>query len=200
MFDTTTLGGGEREPTPAQALAGGADLVCFSGDKLLGGPQAGIIAGGAPHVAALKRNPFFRPLRCDKLVLAAMEATVDLLLRDRTEEIPIRAMMQTPIQELRERSLAIVQQLRAIGINAEEGGAESQTGGGSLPHTVLPSATVTLPPQASLSADQLAAALRSGDPPLIGIVAEGRVKIDLRTVFPSQDQDVVRAVASVLRS
>jgi L-seryl-tRNA(Ser) seleniumtransferase len=198
-FDTLSLGGGEHEPTPAATLAAGADLVCFSGDKLLGGPQAGIIAGKAIHVAALRKDPFFRALRCDKLVLSAMEATVELLLSGRTEEMPIRSMMQIPLDALQSRADHIIQQLREQGIAATQGAGESQTGGGSLPHTVLPSVTIDTCPSEAISIHQLAADLRRCTPPLVGFVEEGRFKIDLRTVFPSQDQAVVRALLSVLQ-
>ena len=91
---TEKLAAVEHERTPAEAIRDGVDLVCFSGDKLLGGPQAGLIAGRARRVAALKREPFFRALRCDKLVLAALQATTDLYLRRRTKEIPVLAMMR----------------------------------------------------------------------------------------------------------
>jgi L-seryl-tRNA(Ser) seleniumtransferase len=204
MFDTEELGAGgpsseasEREPTPAQVLKSGADLVTFSGDKLFGGPQAGILAGRSDYVAALKREPFFRALRCDKLILGALQMMVDLLLEGRVDEIPIRAMMRTSVDKLRARAEAIGTHLRADGISASIGNGDSQVGGGSLPRTKIPSVTIELDPageKPAQSVDGLATALRAGDPPVIGYIASGRLKLDLRTVFPEQDDALIGAV------
>jgi seryl-tRNA(Sec) selenium transferase len=185
----------EREPTPADSLAAGADLVCFSGDKLLGGPQAGIIAGSAAHIAALKKQPMFRALRCDKLVLSALEATVDQLLAGGESELPIRAMASADLKSLQSRADKIVAHLRAAGISATVGGSEARIGGGSLPRTVIPSVTIDLQ---SRDPQALAARLRAGDPPVIGYVAAGTLKLDLRTVFPRQDAHLIAAVRSAL--
>src|SRR5207253_5866315 len=105
------LGIAGHEPTPAEALKSGVDLVCFSGDKLFGGPQAGIIAGKKRLIAALKREPLFRALRCDKLCLAALQSTVDLHLNHATAGIPALALLQTPEDELRARAAEICDQL-----------------------------------------------------------------------------------------
>jgi L-seryl-tRNA(Ser) seleniumtransferase len=190
-FDTTALGGNEREPTPADTLAAGADLICFSGDKLLGGPQAGILAGNSAHIAALKKEPMFRALRCDKLVLSALQATVDDLLAGRESEIPIRAMATADLPTLTTRAEAIVAALAAAGIAATVGKGEARIGGGSLPKTVIPSVTVDL---ASRAPQTVAAALRTGEPPMIAHIADGVVKLDLRTVFPRQDSELIAAV------
>jgi L-seryl-tRNA(Ser) seleniumtransferase len=171
--------------------------VTFSGDKLLGGPQAGILAGRGEYVAALKREPFFRALRCDKLILGALQTTVDLLLEGRIDEIPIRAMMRTSVDKLRARAEAIGTHLRADGISASIGTGDSQVGGGSLPRTKIPSVTIELDPageKPAQSVDALASALRAGDPPVIGYIASGRLKLDLRTVFPEQDDALIGAV------
>jgi L-seryl-tRNA(Ser) seleniumtransferase len=197
-FDTLTLGGAEREPTPADALAVGADLVCFSGDKLLGGPQAGIIAGRREYVAALKAEPFFRALRCDKLVLAALEATVDAILDNRPDELPIRAMMSWSIESLRERADRAVAALHTVGITAEINEGKTQVGGGSLPRTSLPSVTVDLAPSQGRSAIELAAALRRGAPPVIAYISEDRLRMDLRTIFPEQDEQWVSAIIAAV--
>jgi L-seryl-tRNA(Ser) seleniumtransferase len=190
----------EHEPTPAEVLRQGADLVCFSGDKLLGGPQAGILAGRSDLVAALKQDPFFRALRCDKLILTALQTTVDLHLRvgsgeipDPSSGIPILEMMRTPVETLRHRAEAIVASLDGLPLKASAGTAESQIGGGSLPRTTIPSVTVDIEPQ-SMTPNDLAARLRAGKPPVIGYVAEGRFKLDLRTIFPRQDAELVASI------
>ena len=194
LFDTSILGGNEREPTPQRALQDGADLVTFSGDKLLGGPQAGIIAGSGQYVGELKREPFFRALRCDKLALAALEATVDSLLEENSVEIPIRRMMEEPRSYLVERAERIVEALGS-GSGAVVGHGTAQVGGGSLPKTVIPSVTVDL---SSKDPHVLASRLRAASPPVIGYVADGAVKLDLRTVFPHQDAHLTSAVRSAL--
>jgi L-seryl-tRNA(Ser) seleniumtransferase len=185
----------EHEPTPAETLKRGVDLVCFSGDKLFGGPQAGIIAGKTRHVAAVRREPFFRALRCDKLILAALQATVDLYLSEDVEKIPVLAMLQVASEQLRERAQHIVQRLE--GLHVEIGNGKAEIGGGSLPRSTIPSITIDL-----LGDDlsTLATRLRHGTPPVIGYIARGRFKLDLRTVFPHQDEQLVRALAAAARA
>lgn len=189
-FDTRSLGE-EHEPTPADTLANGADLVAFSGDKLLGGPQAGILAGRAPRIAALKKEPFFRALRCDKLILAALQTTVDLLLDDRLDEIPIRRMMRIPIDQLQTRAEKIAAELPGSALRMSISQGRSQVGGGSLPRTFIP--TVTLDFESG-RADDLATRLRLGVPPIVGYTAANRFKLDLRTIFPDQDEQLVAAL------
>jgi L-seryl-tRNA(Ser) seleniumtransferase len=196
VFDTSSLGGGEREPTPAEAIAGGADLVTFSGDKLLGGPQAGVIAGAARHVAALKKDPLFRALRCDKLVLTVLQATVDLLLSEDVDAIPVRRMMGLSFDELRKRAERMAGELEGLPLVATVGVGEARVGGGSLPRTTIESVAIDLRPTGNQTVDRLAEALRLGEPPVIGRVAEGAVKLDLRTVFPWQDDQLVSAIRS----
>jgi L-seryl-tRNA(Ser) seleniumtransferase len=186
--------GAEHEPTPAEAIAAGADLVCFSGDKLLGGPQAGVIAGRAAMVAALKRDPLFRALRCDKLILSALEATVDLLLAGCVEQIPIRAMMKDSFEVLRPRAVRIAAAVSSAELKATVVDSQAQIGGGSLPRTTIPSLAVELEAPDSLSVATLAERLRLGRPPVIGHIVEGRVRLDLRTVFPRQDDELIAAV------
>ena len=194
-FETGKISAGaEAEPTPAEVLSRGADLVCFSGDKLLGGPQAGIIAGKAHHVAALKKEPFFRALRCDKLILAALQTTVELLLSERFDELPIRKMMGTSLDELRTRAQRIVDQLAGLPLRVSIGSGQSQVGGGALPRTTIPSVTIDLLPNSGQSLEDLATKLRNGAPPLIGYVSGDRYTLDLRTVFESQDEALVRAL------
>jgi len=181
------------EPTARDVLTAGADLVTFSGDKLLGGPQAGIIAGRADRVAGLKREPFFRALRCDKLVLSALQATVDLYLAGVADEIPTIAMTQIPLDALRARAGPFVAGLADSGLGVAIVDSESRIGGGSLPRSTIPSVAIALT-TARGDASVLAANLRRGTPPVIGYIAGGALLIDLRTVFPRQDDTLLAAV------
>ena len=193
---TETLPFLEHERTPAEALRDGVDVVCFSGDKLLGGPQAGIIAGRARWVRALKTEPFFRALRCDKLVLSALQATVDLYLSGAAERsIPALEMLRIPLDALRVRARAILAALDGLPVAASVGEGRGKVGGGTLPKAEVPSVTVDLRPQPPLAVAELAARLRRGTPPVVGYVSGDRVRLDLRTVFPRQDD----ALASVIR-
>jgi L-seryl-tRNA(Ser) seleniumtransferase len=187
----------EHEPTPAETLKRGVDLVCFSGDKLLGGPQAGIIAGKARHVAALKREPFFRALRCDKLILAALQGTVDLYLSGETSGVPALGMLQISNKELRARAEKIIAQLHDLPVRPRLGTGKAQIGGGTLPRSTIQSVTL------DFSGNDLASfttRLRRGAPPVIGYIAAGKFKLDLRTIFPRQDEQLVTALRSASSS
>ena len=194
---TEELGIAEHEPTPAEALKSSVDLVCFSGDKLFGGPQAGIIAGKERLIAALKREPLFRALRCDKLSLAALQATVDLHLNQRTGEIPTLALLQISEDELRARAAAICDQLakRCSKLQIASGRGTAKTGGGTLPKSNLPSVTIDIVTKNSLLA-HFASTLRAWNPPVIGYIAGDRFKLDLRTIFPHQDGLVIQAISA----
>ena len=186
----------EHEPTPAEVLKRGVDMVCFSGDKLLGGPQAGIMAGKEKLVSALKREPFFRALRCDKLILSALETTVDLYLSGRAQEtIPALTMLRASTEELQSRAEKIKVALEALPMKTVIGEGKSQIGGGTLPRSAIPSVTLDLQPL-NISVTDFAARLRGGSPPVVGYVAAGRFKLDLRTVFPRQDEELFRAIHS----
>lgn len=203
MTATDAIAGIGHEPTPAESLRQGASLVCFSGDKLFGGPQAGVIAGRAALVRALKREPFFRALRCDKLILAALEATTDLHLggvsqvSDESESVPVLAMLRLSESELRPRAEAISTALSGLPVTVKVERTVARIGGGTLPKSAIPSVTVDLCPSSMPVAD-FAARLRLGTPPLIGKIANGRFKIDLRTVFPRQDAGVIGAIRHAL--
>jgi L-seryl-tRNA(Ser) seleniumtransferase len=191
---TDKLNSLEHEPTPAEILKRGLDLVCFSGDKLLGGPQAGIIAGKSRWVSALKKEPFFRALRCDKLILGALQTTVEgYLTGGEREEIPILKAIETPVATLQRRAEAIVEQLSEL--PARVGRCESQIGGGTLPRSVIPSVAVQLAPT-GMRVAELAERLRRATPPVIGAISGGKLNLDLRTVFPDEDQELVAAVRS----
>jgi L-seryl-tRNA(Ser) seleniumtransferase len=194
MTPTEQISGVEHEPTPSEVLKHGVDLVCFSGDKLLGGPQAGIIAGKAKLVQALKREPFFRALRCDKLVLSVLQTTVEHYLDGSfASSIPILKLLSVPNEALRGRAEKIITALKGLPLKATVGEGKAQLGGGTLPQTVLASVTVDLLPS-GISLEEFAARLRTNTPPVIGYVSKGRFKLDLRTVFPAEDELIVQAI------
>jgi len=190
---TEQLGIADHEPTPAEVLKSGVDLVCFSGDKLFGGPQSGIIAGKKRFISALKREPLFRALRCDKLCLAALQATIDLHLDRTIAEVPTLALFKTSEDELRTRAAAVCSELQGLPLRIAIGCGKAKAGGGTLPKSNLASVTIDMIPKNSSLAD-LAATLRASNPPVIGYIADGRFKLDLRTIFPQQDTLVVEAI------
>jgi L-seryl-tRNA(Ser) seleniumtransferase len=190
----------EHEPTPREVLNQGVDLVTFSGDKLLGGPQAGIVAGRKKQVAALKREPFFRALRCDKLILAALQATVDAYLNGKPgESVLTLSLLQTSVTDLEARAELLRTALHGLPLRAEVRSGNAEVGGGSLPRSWLPSVTLDLIPT-KLPVQEFLARLRAGTPPVIGYIAGGRCKLDLRTVFPSQDAVVLRRIREAASS
>ena len=201
VVDTQSAAGIEHEPTPQEIIAAGVDLVCFSGDKLFGGPQAGIICGKAGLVAGIKRDPMFRALRCDRLVATALQETVLEYLRHmqgegmdpRRTPLPLLEMLALRPDDLRPRAEAIVAALAGCGVTATVGAGTSRCGGGTMPRSELPSVTVDLQPQGqSLAA--FSRRLRTGSPPVQGYTAGDRVKLDLRTVFPPQDAALIQSV------
>jgi len=176
-------------------LKNGADLVCFSGDKLFGGPQAGIIAGKKRFVAALKREPLFRALRCDKLVFAALQATADLHLNLLTAGIPAIALLQVSEDKLRARAAAMCARLprKDSGLRVTIGRGTVKVGGGTLPKSTMSSVTIDIAPENCSLAD-FAVCLRNWNPPVIGYIANERFKLDLRTILLRQDDVVVDAI------
>lgn len=190
---TEKLAAIEHEPTPAEVLRRGMDLVCFSGDKLFGGPQAGMIAGKKRHVAALRRNPFFRALRCDKLILAALQSTLELHLAGRSAELPALALMQLSLSSLRARAERLRVALQDGPLTVEIGTGSSQVGGGTLPRARIPSITLELVPNEE-SLDHFAERLRRGPSPVLGYLAGGKLKLDLRTIFPEQEESLLAAL------
>ena len=199
IVNTERFGGVEHEPTPAEVVRRGVDLVCFSGDKLLGGPQAGIIAGKRRHIAALKKNPFFRALRCDKLILAAMQTTVEAYLNSLAGKsapdpaVPVLDMLGVQVETLEERAKLMAEELVGLPIKLKIGTRNSAVGGGTLPRSSLASVTLEIKPE-SMTAAEFAASLRAASPPVVGSVGSGKFHIDLRTVFPRQDQEVIDVI------
>jgi L-seryl-tRNA(Ser) seleniumtransferase len=184
-----------REPSVAASVRAGADLVVFSGDKLLGGPQAGIIAGDAALVRTCARHPLARALRIDKFRRAALEATLDSHLRDEgAADLPVVAMLSVDPDLLAARARRIAD---TLGEHAEAIPTIAVVGGGSLPEAELPSWAVSLD---GPDPDALAAALRAGEVPVIGRVEGGRVLLDVRTVAPSQDDELVDLARAALQA
>jgi L-seryl-tRNA(Ser) seleniumtransferase len=199
MIATEQAGLHHHEPTPMECLKAGADLVCFSGDKLFGGPQAGIVVGKRKLIEALKREPLFRALRCDKLTIAALQTTVDLHLNQVTSEVPALALLQIPKDELRARAAAIVTRLQGLPVKITIGAGTGKAGGGALPKSIVPSITIDFLPE-NFSLEEFARALRRSTPPIIGYISDRRFKLDLRTIFPHQDDLVVDAIRTVATS
>ncbi|MGH7716834.1 MAG: L-seryl-tRNA(Sec) selenium transferase, partial [Vulcanimicrobiaceae bacterium] len=179
------------EPSVIEALRAGPDLVAFSGDKLLGGPQAGIIVGSAALIARLRSDPLMRALRVDKATLAALGATLRLYLSPQSvTRVPIYAMLAATSDELRARAHALVQRIDSS-LRPRVADAESYAGGGSLPGMTIPSVALELAP---LEIDAFARRARTGAPSLVGRTEGGRFLIDLRTIPPGRDEDVAAAV------
>jgi len=174
------------EPTARQSLDAGADLVCFSGDKLLGGPQAGIVVGRADLVEALRRHPLQRALRADKLTLAALEGTLTLYLDD-PRKIPVLRMLGDDAASVQRRAQRLAE---LVGGEVEE--TVARAGGGALPLAELPS-------YACAVEEELAAKLRRADPPVIAVIRDGRTLLDCRTLTDAEVDEVANAVATARR-
>ncbi len=175
------------------SLRSGVDIVTYSGDKLLGGPQAGLISGSAALVGRMRSNSLFRALRVDKLIYAALESTLLAYVRRDHDSIPTLRMMRLPKEEIGKRAEALAARIVGPKITVEIVDGESILGGGAAPSCALPTRVLTISVN-GLSADEFSQRLRCSDPPVIARLEEGRVLLDLRTVFPDQDA----ALASVL--
>lgn len=187
------------EPRPQDSLEQGADLVTLSGDKLLGGPQAGIILGRRDLIAALRRNPLCRAVRVDKLTLAALEATLVLYLHpDRAREhIPVLRMLTADLTALQQRAHRLAEQLRDRGALADAVDTVSLVGGGAFPDVELPSAAVLV--GAVDAAADLEQRLRAGRPAIIARILQQRVGLDVRTIDPAEETDLLRLVSDAAR-
>jgi len=182
------------EPTVAEAVASGADLITFSGDKLLGGPQAGILLGSAEAIAACRADPIARTVRADKLTLAALEATLALYRDPETarREIPVLRMLTEDLESVKRRGEALLNGVQRRG-EAELVMGESEVGGGSFPGAKLPTWLVAITP-GHLTPDTYLARLRSAEPPVIARIVADRVVLDPRTILPHQIDATVRAL------
>ncbi len=180
------------EPTASVALASGATLVLMSGDKLLGGPQAGIILGRGAAIARLQKNPFARAMRVDKLTLSALEATLRLYLEPERalKEVPLLAMLTQRVEQLESRARSVVTSLHSNDIDAEVAPSTASVGGGAFPTADIPSRAVVL----KADAERMEERLRHGEPAVIGRIADGKLLLDLRSVLPGEDGVLVQAI------
>jgi len=196
-----TVYGITGEPLIRESFAAGADVISFSGDKLLGGPQAGLVVGRSAIIERLRTHPLYRALRADKLRIAALEATLDAYAREAaSSEIPTHKMIAMSLDELKARTAAFVQQVSqqlptSVGIEILE--SESVIGGGAAPTSRLPTPVISITHR-TLNANQIEEALRRGNPPIISRIEGDRVLLDLRTVSEADQPAIQAAIASVL--
>jgi L-seryl-tRNA(Ser) seleniumtransferase len=187
----------EDEPTVQSSIDAGADLVCFSGDKLLGGPQAGVIAGRASLVGQLRQHPLLRALRVDKLTLAALEGTLIEYLAGRAREtVPVLQMIGLSADALEDRARALAERITASGWSVSLVGSASAIGGGSAPGVDLPTVLVAIH-RDGWSADRIESDLRRLEPPVIARIEADMVVLDLRTVDPADDERLARLLATI---
>ncbi|MBV9705823.1 MAG: L-seryl-tRNA(Sec) selenium transferase, partial [Chloroflexi bacterium] len=200
LLDTERFGL-THEPTPQESIAAGADIVCFSGDKLLGGPQAGVIVGKAQVIARLAKHPLMRAVRIDKMTLAALEATLRHYQRGEAEtHIPIWRMIAAHPEQVASRASSWVAELQARGVAASIQQGVSTIGGGSLPGETLPTTLVALDAaHVPYSLQELARCLRLRRTPIITRILHDTLLLDPRTVFEEQDQEVVQALVEEIR-
>jgi len=179
------------EPSVLDSLRTGVDVVTYSGDKLLGGPQAGLLSGRNALIARMRSNSLFRALRVDKLTYAALEATLIAYVKAEHDAIPVIRMMRLSKAEVGRRAEAVAGKISSSRLAVEIVDGDSVIGGGAAPSAVLPTRMLAIS-VGGLSADELAARLRASVPPIVARVEQGRVLLDLRTVFPEQDEVVTR--------
>jgi L-seryl-tRNA(Ser) seleniumtransferase len=196
LIDLRTVGI-SGEPGVLDSLRSGVDIVTYSGDKLLGGPQAGLISGESELIARMRSNSLFRALRVDKLIYAALEATLLAYVRRDHDAIPTLRMMRLTKEAIGERAEALAARVAGPKLKIEIVDGESILGGGAAPSSVLATRLLAVVCE-GLSADELAARLRGSELPIIARVEDGRVLLDLRTVFPEQDSSVVAALGRIV--
>jgi L-seryl-tRNA(Ser) seleniumtransferase len=195
LFDLRTIGV-SGEPGVLDGLQAGADIVSYSGDKLLGGPQAGLLSGRADLIGRMRANSLFRALRVDKLTYAALEATLLAYVKHDHDAIPALRMMHLSKDGIARRTVAVAAKSGSPELTVEMIDGESVIGGGAAPSAVLPTKLLAVT-RDGLSADEISARLRASEPPVIVRVEEGRVLLDLRTVFPEQDENVIAALRAL---
>src|SRR6266850_198988 len=183
----------QDEPQAEESLQAGVDIICFSGDKLLGGPQAGIIAGKKLYVEKVRQNPLFRALRVDKLTISILEFVLRSYLQGRIDDIPTWRMLRAPEAQLKARAEAFAKQ---AGPAAKPVELQSIVGGGSAPEIYVPSWGVTLS-FPNLSDTELERRLRASNPPVIARIEDGRVNLDFRTIFPSEEDQLLEIVRQI---
>jgi L-seryl-tRNA(Ser) seleniumtransferase len=195
LFDLRTIGV-SGEPSMFESLRAGVDVVSYSGDKLLGGPQAGILSGREDLIARMRSNSLFRALRVDKLTYAALEATLLAYVKAEHEAIPALRMMHLSKEEIGARAEAMMVRIQSAKLAAEVIDGASLLGGGAAPSATLPTRLLAMTHR-DLSADEFMKRLRESDLPIVARVEEGRVLLDLRTVFPEQDEVMEQALRSM---
>ena len=195
LFDLRTIGV-SGEPSVLESLQAGMDIVSYSGDKLLGGPQAGMLSGRSDLIARMRSNSLFRALRVDKLTYAALEATLLAYVKHDHNAIPALRMMHLSKNEIGQRAETIAANVGSAKLKLEIIDGESVIGGGAAPSAVLPTRLLAVT-RDGLSADEVSARLRASAPPVVARVEEGRVLFDLRTVFPEQDENVIAALRAL---
>lgn len=195
VFDLRAVGI-QGEPGVLDSLAAGVSIVTYSGDKLLGGPQAGLISGQRQLVARIRANPLFRALRVDKLTYAALEATLLAYVKQDHDAIPALRMIRLTQQAIARRAEKLMKRIEPGLLEMELVPGESVIGGGAAPSSSLATHLIAIASQ-RLTADELSAKLRACDPPIIARVEDGRVLLDLRTVFPEQDELVAAALNKI---
>jgi len=192
LFDLRSIGV-NGEPGVLDSLRQGVDVVTYSGDKLLGGPQAGILSGRSDLIARMRSNSLFRALRVDKLTYATLEATLLAYVKGDHDSIPALRMMRLSKEGINRRAETVASRVQASKLQVEVHDGESVIGGGAAPSATLPTRVLAITCE-GLSADELSARLRAYDPPIIARVEDGRVLLDLRTVFPEQDEIIASAL------
>lgn len=200
VMHTDQLAPIDHEPTPQKSLKDGIELICFSGDKLLGGPQSGILAGHWDHIHGIKKEPFFRAVRCDKLILTVLQECIDSYLESLsskdTSNVPMLDFMRKPAEEIRARVATVAEQLVDTSADIQIIDSIARTGGGTMPRAEIPSAALSIKPS-NMSVTKFAAKLRL-EHQIVGYTENNRHSFDLRTLFPHQDQQLLDAIKRVL--
>ena len=202
MMNTDELAPIEHDPPPQESRRRGIDLVIFSGDKLLGGPQSGIIGGRADLVAEIKKEPFFRAVRCDKLILTTLQESIDQYLETKADpsqsDVPVLTFLGKSVVDLKVRAAAITEGLPDENTEITIENTLARPGGGTMPRSEFPSVAIKLAPK-NQSVPKLAKRLRLGDPAIVGYTTDDALFIDLRTIFPDTDVNVREALESAIK-